>query len=144
VELLGSHFDIHGGGMDLKFPHHENEIAQTCAAGGSKFVNVWMHNGFVRVDDEKMSKSLGNFFTVREVQRENGFNELANRMMIRVGLDKEDAPEEVDTEVPVPDILPPSDPVHAEMIDMAPYHAKRCVELQNFDGLRPVYQRLQK
>jgi cysteinyl-tRNA synthetase len=67
VELLGEHFDIHGGGMDLKFPHHENEIAQTCAACGSKFVNVWMHNGFVRVDDEKMSKSLGNFFTVREV-----------------------------------------------------------------------------
>jgi cysteinyl-tRNA synthetase len=67
VELLGEHFDIHGGGMDLKFPHHENEIAQTCAACGSKFVNLWMHNGFVRVDDEKMSKSLGNFFTVREV-----------------------------------------------------------------------------
>jgi len=67
VELLGDHFDIHGGGMDLKFPHHENEIAQTCAACGSKFVNTWMHNGFVRVDDEKMSKSLGNFFTVREV-----------------------------------------------------------------------------
>jgi cysteinyl-tRNA synthetase len=67
VELLGDHFDIHGGGMDLKFPHHENEIAQTCAACDSKFVNVWMHNGFVRVDDEKMSKSLGNFFTVREV-----------------------------------------------------------------------------
>jgi len=67
VELLGDHFDIHGGGMDLKFPHHENEIAQTCAACGSKFVNVWMHNGFVRVDEEKMSKSLGNFFTVREV-----------------------------------------------------------------------------
>ena len=67
VELLGDHFDIHGGGMDLKFPHHENEIAQTCAACGSRFVNTWMHNGFVRVDDEKMSKSLGNFFTVREV-----------------------------------------------------------------------------
>jgi len=67
VELLGEHFDIHGGGMDLKFPHHENEIAQTCAACDSKFVNLWMHNGFVRVDDEKMSKSLGNFCTVREV-----------------------------------------------------------------------------
>ena len=67
VDLLGSHFDIHGGGMDLKFPHHENEIAQTCAACDSQFVNVWMHNGFVRVDDEKMSKSLGNFFTVRDV-----------------------------------------------------------------------------
>jgi len=67
VDLLGPHFDIHGGGMDLKFPHHENEIAQSCAACDSPFVNVWMHNGFVRVDDEKMSKSLGNFFTVREV-----------------------------------------------------------------------------
>ncbi len=67
VDLLGPHFDIHGGGMDLKFPHHENEIAQTCAACDSKFVNLWMHNGFVRVDDAKMSKSLGNFFTVREV-----------------------------------------------------------------------------
>jgi cysteinyl-tRNA synthetase len=65
--LLGSHFDIHGGGMDLKFPHHENEIAQSCAACGTPFVKVWMHNGFVRVNDEKMSKSLGNFFTLREV-----------------------------------------------------------------------------
>jgi hypothetical protein len=69
-------------------------------------------------------------YTVREVQRENGFNDNANRMMIRVGLEKKDAPEAVDTEVPVPDILPPSDPAHAEMIDMAPYHANRCVELQ--------------
>jgi cysteinyl-tRNA synthetase len=65
--LLGAHFDIHGGGQDLQFPHHENEIAQSEGASGSKFVNYWMHNGFVRVDDEKMSKSLGNFFTVREV-----------------------------------------------------------------------------
>jgi cysteinyl-tRNA synthetase len=65
--ILGSHFDIHGGGMDLKFPHHENELAQSCAASGTPFVNVWMHNGFVRINDEKMSKSLGNFFTVREV-----------------------------------------------------------------------------
>jgi cysteinyl-tRNA synthetase len=67
VALLGTHFDIHGGGMDLKFPHHENEIAQSCAACDAPFVNVWMHNGFVRVDEEKMSKSLGNFFTIREV-----------------------------------------------------------------------------
>jgi cysteinyl-tRNA synthetase len=66
-ELLGTHFDIHGGGMDLKFPHHENEIAQSCAATGDKFANLWIHNGFVNVDNEKMSKSLGNFFTVREV-----------------------------------------------------------------------------
>jgi len=64
---LGSHFDIHGGGMDLKFPHHENEIAQSEAASGQKYVNYWMHNGFVQINDEKMSKSLGNFFTVREV-----------------------------------------------------------------------------
>ncbi len=64
---LGNHFDIHGGGMDLKFPHHENEIAQSESATEEKFANVWMHNGFVRVDEEKMSKSLGNFFTVREV-----------------------------------------------------------------------------
>src|SRR5512143_2511276 len=64
---LGAPIDIHGGGKDLKFPHHENEIAQTCAACDSPFVNVWMHNGFVRVDDEKMSKSLGNFFPVLEV-----------------------------------------------------------------------------
>jgi len=65
--LLGDYFDLHGGGMDLKFPHHENEIAQTCAACGSPFVHVWMHNGFVNIDEEKMSKSLGNFFTVRDV-----------------------------------------------------------------------------
>jgi cysteinyl-tRNA synthetase len=67
VALLGSHFDIHGGGLDLKFPHHENEIAQTCAATGDRFAEIWMHNGFVNIDNEKMSKSLGNFFTVREV-----------------------------------------------------------------------------
>ena len=65
--LLGKHFDIHGGGQDLQFPHHENEIAQSEGAHQQKFVNYWMHNGFVRIDDEKMSKSLGNFFTVREV-----------------------------------------------------------------------------
>jgi cysteinyl-tRNA synthetase len=67
TSILGSYFDLHGGGEDLKFPHHENEIAQSCAACDSPFVNVWMHNGFVRVNEEKMSKSLGNFFTVREV-----------------------------------------------------------------------------
>jgi cysteinyl-tRNA synthetase len=65
--LLGEQFDIHGGGMDLQFPHHENEIAQSEGVTGKPFVKYWMHNGFVRVDDEKMSKSLGNFFTVREV-----------------------------------------------------------------------------
>ena len=71
-KLLGKHFDIHGGGADLQFPHHENEIAQSEGAqlndgGQGRFVNYWMHNGFVNVDKEKMSKSLGNFFTIREV-----------------------------------------------------------------------------
>jgi cysteinyl-tRNA synthetase len=66
-ELLGEHFDIHGGGQDLQFPHHENEIAQSEGAHHCQYVNYWMHNGFVRVDDEKMSKSLGNFFTLREI-----------------------------------------------------------------------------
>jgi cysteinyl-tRNA synthetase len=65
--LLGETFDIHGGGADLQFPHHENEIAQSEGAYGGTFVRYWMHNGFVRVDDEKMSKSLGNFFTIRDV-----------------------------------------------------------------------------
>jgi cysteinyl-tRNA synthetase len=66
-ELLGEQFDIHGGGADLQFPHHENEIAQSEGAHRHPFVNYWMHNGFVRVDNEKMSKSLGNFFTIRDV-----------------------------------------------------------------------------
>ena len=66
-ELLGEHFDIHGGGADLQFPHHENEIAQSEGALKHPFVNYWIHNGFVRLDNEKMSKSLGNFFTIRDV-----------------------------------------------------------------------------
>ena len=65
--LLGDRFDIHGGGMDLQFPHHENEIAQSEGALGHPFVNTWLHNGFLNVDNEKMSKSLGNFFTIRDV-----------------------------------------------------------------------------
>ncbi len=65
--LLGEHFDIHGGGQDLQFPHHENEIAQSEGANGVRFANYWLHNGFLRVDEEKMSKSLGNFFTLRDV-----------------------------------------------------------------------------
>ena len=70
ADLLGNHFDIHGGGQDLQFPHHENEIAQSEGAQGCSFVNYWLHNGFVRVDNEKMSKSLGNFFTIREVLKQ--------------------------------------------------------------------------
>ena len=71
--LLGEHFDIHGGGMDLTFPHHENEIAQSEGANGGTFVNYWLHNGFLNLGDEKMSKSLGNFYTIRDVlQRHDG------------------------------------------------------------------------
>ncbi len=69
-KLLGEHFDIHGGGADLQFPHHENEIAQSEGAHQCSYVNYWMHNGFVRLDNEKMSKSLGNFFTIREVLKQ--------------------------------------------------------------------------
>lgn len=69
-ELLGEQFDIHGGGQDLQFPHHENEIAQSEGAHQHSFVNYWMHNGFIRVDNEKMSKSLGNFFTIRDVLKQ--------------------------------------------------------------------------
>ena len=69
-ELLGESFDIHGGGADLQFPHHENEIAQSEGATGKTFARTWMHNGFINVDNEKMSKSLGNFFTIRDVLKE--------------------------------------------------------------------------
>ncbi len=67
MQTLGAHFDVHGGGMDLLFPHHENEIAQSCGACDTRFVNLWMHNGFVRIDDEKMSKSAGNFLRLRDI-----------------------------------------------------------------------------
>lgn len=70
TKLLGNHFDIHGGGRDLQFPHHENEIAQSEACTGEHFANYWMHNGFIRIDEEKMSKSLNNFFTVRDVLKQ--------------------------------------------------------------------------
>ena len=70
TQMLGNHFDIHGGGQDLQFPHHENEIAQSECCTGETFVNYWMHNGFVRVNEEKMSKSLGNFFTLRDVLKD--------------------------------------------------------------------------
>jgi cysteinyl-tRNA synthetase len=71
ISLLGETFDIHGGGNDLIFPHHENEIAQSEAATAKKFVNLWMHTGFLQIDKEKMSKSLGNFFTIRDLLKEN-------------------------------------------------------------------------
>jgi cysteinyl-tRNA synthetase len=70
---LGETFDIHGGGMDLIFPHHENEIAQSCGATGKEFARYWIHNGFVQINQEKMSKSLGNFFTIREIFEQSGY-----------------------------------------------------------------------
>ncbi|MDE1998822.1 MAG: cysteine--tRNA ligase, partial [Burkholderiales bacterium] len=81
--LLGEHFDIHGGGLDLQFPHHENEIAQSEGASGKRFVNYWMHNGFLNVDNEKMSKSLGNFFTIRDVLKSYD-GEAVRYFMLRV------------------------------------------------------------
>ena len=72
---LGETFDIHGGGMDLIFPHHENEIAQSCGATGKEFARYWVHNGFVQVNKEKMSKSLGNFFTIREIFEKSEWSE---------------------------------------------------------------------
>lgn len=79
-KFLGKNFDIHGGGQDLQFPHHENEIAQSEAHNGCKMANYWIHNGFVRVDEEKMSKSLGNFFTIREILKK--FNQEVVRFFV--------------------------------------------------------------
>ena len=81
--LLGDHFDIHGGGQDLQFPHHENEIAQSEAANDCKMANYWLHNGFVKIDDEKMSKSLGNFFTIRSIL-ENYLPEIVRFFILKV------------------------------------------------------------
>src|SRR5437899_6119623 len=75
MKHLGETFDIHGGGQDLIFPHHENEIAQSCSATDKEFARYWVHNGFVTVDQEKMSKSLGNFFTVKEIFEKWGYRE---------------------------------------------------------------------
>ena len=79
--LLGNTFDIHGGGHDLQFPHHENEIAQSEACTGETFANYWMHNGFIRIDEEKMSKSLNNFFTIREVMEQYKAEEIRYFML---------------------------------------------------------------
>jgi len=83
VHHLGGVFDIHGGGKDLIFPHHENEMAQSCAATGKDFAKFWVHNGFVTVDEEKMSKSLGNFFTVREIFDKSNCPELVTAETLR-------------------------------------------------------------
>ena len=82
-KLLGNHFDIHGGGQDLQFPHHENEIAQSEAANGCKMANYWLHNGFVKIDEEKMSKSLDNFFTIRSIL-ENYLPEVVRFFILKV------------------------------------------------------------
>ena len=80
---LGETFDIHGGGMDLIFPHHENEIAQSCGATGKEFAQYWVHNGFVQINQEKMSKSLGNFFTIREIFTASEWPEFVTGEMLR-------------------------------------------------------------
>jgi cysteinyl-tRNA synthetase len=80
---LGETFDIHGGGMDLIFPHHENEIAQSCGATGKEFARYWVHNGFVQINQEKMSKSLGNFFTIREIFQKSEWPESVTGEMLR-------------------------------------------------------------
>ena len=80
---LGETFDIHGGGMDLIFPHHENEIAQSCGATGKEFARYWIHNGFVQINQEKMSKSLGNFFTIREIFEKSKWPEEITGEMLR-------------------------------------------------------------
>ena len=82
-KLLGNHFDIHGGGQDLQFPHHENEIAQSEAANDCKMANYWLHNGFVKIDDEKMSKSSDNFFTIRSIL-ENYLPEVVRFFILKV------------------------------------------------------------
>ena len=83
MKHLGETFDIHGGGMDLIFPHHENEIAQSCGATGKEFARYWIHNGFVQINQEKMSKSLGNFFTIREIfeKVKNGLRQKTGEML---------------------------------------------------------------
>jgi len=83
VRHLGETFDIHGGGMDLIFPHHENEIAQSCGASGKKFARYWVHNGFVQINKEKMSKSLGNFFTIREIFEKSDWSEEVTGEILR-------------------------------------------------------------
>ena len=80
---LGETFDIHGGGMDLIFPHHENEIAQSCGATGKEFARYWVHNGFVQINQEKMSKSLGNFFTIREIFEKSKWSEEVTGEVLR-------------------------------------------------------------
>jgi cysteinyl-tRNA synthetase len=83
MKHLGETFDIHGGGMDLIFPHHENEIAQSCGATGKEFARYWIHNGFVQINQEKMSKSLGNFFTIREIFEKSRWPEAETGEMLR-------------------------------------------------------------
>jgi cysteinyl-tRNA synthetase len=83
IKHLGETFDIHGGGMDLIFPHHENEIAQSCGATGKEFARYWVHNGFVQINQEKMSKSLGNFFTIREIFQKSEWSEEVTGEILR-------------------------------------------------------------
>jgi cysteinyl-tRNA synthetase len=83
IKHLGPTFDIHGGGKDLIFPHHENEVAQSCAYTGTEFARYWIHNGFVTIDEEKMSKSMGNFFTIREIFEKSPYSEMVTGESLR-------------------------------------------------------------
>lgn len=118
---LGEVFDIHGGGMDLIFPHHENEVAQSCAATGKEFVRYWIHNGFVQVNQEKMSKSLGNFFTIREVFEQWTYRESITAEALRYFL--------LGTHYRSP----------IDFTDQALHEAKRAL-----DGIYGLFQRLEE
>jgi len=141
--LLGEQFDLHGGGMDLQFPHHENEIAQSDGAFGHPSVKYWMHNGFVRLDNEKMSKSLGNFFTIREVLKK--FDAEVIRFFIlrahyRSPLNYSDVHLD-DTRVALSRLytaLAETPPAADVAIDWSEAHARRFAEAMNDDLNTPV------
>ena len=144
--LLGDHFDIHGGGQDLTFPHHENEIAQSEGASGGPFVNVWMHNGFLNVDNEKMSKSLGNFFTIRDVlKRYDG--ETIRFFMLRThyrspfnfsGANLDDAKSALRRLYTALDAVDGVDAGSADAVDWAEPRAARFREAMNDDFNTPI------
>ena len=142
-ELLGEQFDIHGGGQDLQFPHHENEIAQSEGAHRHTFVNYWMHNGFVRIDNEKMSKSLGNFFTIREVLEKYKNPEVVRFFILRAhyrsplnysDVHLDDAKQALTRLYTALNEVPPDD----ESLDRAEAHAVRFIDAMNDDFNTPI------
>jgi cysteinyl-tRNA synthetase len=140
--LLGEQFDIHGGGADLQFPHHENEIAQSEGAFGHTMVNYWVHNGFVRVDNEKMSKSLGNFFTIRDVLKKYDAEVVRFFIMrahYRSPLNYSDAHLD-DAKVALTRLYTALDGVDGDglALDWSEEHAKRFAEAMNDDFNTPL------